>query len=97
MMKKPEGFTLANYQMEYRKMRKGQEKIGVMGHLSAYIIVNTLLITINLINNTLAYWFIFPLIFWGIGVTIHYTYCVRQLDARLKTEEAKIEQIVKNR
>ena len=95
MMKKPEGFTLANYQMEYRKMRKGQEKLGVMVHLSAYIIVNTLLITINLLNNTSAYWFVFfELIIWGTGVAIHYTYCVTRLDARLKAEEAKIERIV---
>ena len=96
MMKKPEGITLANYQVEYRKMRKGQEKVGVMVHLSAYIIVNTLLITINALNNTLGYWFIFPLVFWGLGVTTHYIYCVRRLEARLKAEEAKIEQIVKS-
>ena len=95
-MKKPEGYTLANYQLEYRKMRMGQEKVGVMVHLSAYIIVNTMLITINALNNTLGYWFVFPVIFWGIGVATHYTYCVHRLEARLKSEEAKIEQIVKS-
>ncbi len=94
MMKKPEGFTLANYQMEYRKMRMGQEKIIFNIHLTAYIIVNALLTAYNLLSVPTLYWFVYPLIFWGIGVTVNYTFCVRRFEKRLKAEEAKIEHIV---
>ena len=96
MMKKTEGNTLANYQMEYRKMRMGQEKTGFKIHLTAYIVVNTLLITINLLTNPTIYWFVFPLIGWGIGVSMHYINGVRRFEAHLKAEETKIENIVRN-
>jgi hypothetical protein len=56
MTEKPESVTLANYQKANRKMRKGQAKIGFMVHLTAYIGVNTLLITINLLFVPTFYW-----------------------------------------
>jgi hypothetical protein len=96
MTEKPESVTLANYQNANRKMRTGQAKIGFMAHLTAYIGVNTLLITINLLFVPAFYWFVFPLIGWGIGVTMHYTFGVRRLEAQLKAEEAKIEHIAKS-
>jgi hypothetical protein len=74
----------------------GQAKIGFTIHLTAYLLVNTLLITINLLFVPAFYWFVFPLIGWGIGVTMHYTFGVRRLEAQLKAEEAKIEHIAKS-
>jgi two-component system LytT family sensor kinase len=60
-----------------------------------YTLVNTLLITVNLLFVPAFYWFVFPLIGWGIGVTMHYTFGVRRFEAQLKAEEAKIEHIAK--
>jgi hypothetical protein len=97
MTQKPESGTLANYQMEYRKMRMGQEKTGFKIHLTVYIVVNTLLITLNLLTNPAFYWFVFPLIGWGIGITMHYINGVRRFEAQLKVEEAKIEHIINSR
>ena len=70
MVEKTEGVTLADYQKANRKIRTSQAKIGFQIHLAAYILVNTLLITINLLFAPAFYWFVFPLIGWGIGVTM---------------------------
>ncbi len=38
-------------------------------HLTAYILVNALLIAISVLNGE--YWFFWPLFGWGIGVVAH--------------------------
>jgi hypothetical protein len=96
MVEKTDGVTLTDYQKANRKMRKGQAKIGFMAHLAAYIGVNTLLITVNLLFVPTFYWFVFPLIGWGIGVTMHYIFGVRRLEEQLMAEESKIEHIAKS-
>ena len=96
MVDKLEGVTLTDYQMANRKMRKGQAKIGFIVHLAAYIGVNTLLIAVNLLFVPTFYWFVFPFIGWGIGVTMHYIFGVRRLEEQLTAEEAKIEHIAKS-
>ena len=95
MIEKTENVSLADYQNANRKMKMGQAKIGFKIHLTAYILVNTLLITVNLLFVPAFYWFVFPLIGWGIGVTMHYIFGIRRFEAQLKAEEAKIEHIAK--
>nr|WP_317359680.1 2TM domain-containing protein [uncultured Tyzzerella sp.] len=38
-------------------------------HLATYILVSILLVVISLYNG--AYWFIFPVLGWGIGIVAH--------------------------
>ncbi len=40
-------------------------------HLFTYILVNSILITLNLFNSKGGYWFIYPLLGWGIGLFSH--------------------------
>lgn len=40
-------------------------------HLIVYICVNSLLIIMNLVQPQGGYWFIFPLLGWGIGLFSH--------------------------
>lgn len=88
---------LADYQRAYRKLRVDQDKKGfIIINLSAYIIVNSLLITINLSFVPEFTWFIFPLIGWGIGLTMHYMFGVRYNEWQLKKEEAKAEHLAKD-
>jgi uncharacterized protein (DUF486 family) len=59
-----------------RKARlRAEAKIGFYVHLAIYAGVNTMLFFIWLFT-TLPYatfpWFIFPLVFWGIGLLAHY-------------------------
>jgi len=86
---------LANYQRAYRTLKAKEAKTGFKINLSAYIIVNSILTAINVLLVPVFPWCIFPLIGWGIGVTMHYTFGVRYIGRELAREEAKIEQIAK--
>ena len=51
--------------------KRVDEKLGFYIHLATYILVNGLLIAIDLMTSPGTYWFIWPLIGWGIGVLVH--------------------------
>jgi len=40
-------------------------------HLIVYILVNAMLFVINLISGADNWWFLYPLVGWGIGVIVH--------------------------
>ena len=64
----------SNYQDQerYDRAKKKVEEIkGFYGNLTAYIVVNIGLLTINLLTSPDQLWFYWPMIGWGIGVAIH--------------------------
>ncbi|HZH99050.1 MAG TPA: 2TM domain-containing protein [Fimbriimonadaceae bacterium] len=42
-----------------------------LGHVTIYAIVNTALFLINLITPDPKWWFLYPLVGWGIGLAFH--------------------------
>lgn len=96
MVQKSESITLADYKKAYRKMNAKKGKIGFIVNLTAYVVVNSLLATINLLFVPQFIWFIFPLIGWGIGLAVQYTFAVRLFDRLMTAEEAKVEFLAKN-
>ena len=57
----------------YRKAKKRvNRKKGFYKHLTSFVIVNTFLFCLNLVTSPGDWWFIFPLMGWGIGLTSHY-------------------------
>ncbi len=57
---------------KYEKARKRVEaKIGFLIHLTVYILVNGLLISLNLIQQNEIRWAALPLSGWGIGLLFH--------------------------
>lgn len=64
--------TNQNQFEKYLQAKKQVEEIrGFYGHLLAFIIVNLLLLTINLIYSSERLWFYWTTMGWGIGVFIH--------------------------
>ncbi|MBA5793692.1 2TM domain-containing protein [Flavobacterium sp. xlx-214] len=61
---------MENYsQIEILKAKKRVKKVkGFYIHLITYICVNSFFIIINLLKPNDGYWFIFPLLGWGIGL-----------------------------
>jgi hypothetical protein len=60
------------YQDEFTRAKKvAGAKIGFYIHLTAYAVVNALLVGINLATSTEHLWFKWPLLGWGIGVLVH--------------------------
>ena len=68
-----------------------EEKRVFLIHLVVYVLVNAMLIAINFIYSPEAIWFFYPLIGWGIGISIHYLSGVRWIQKELEEKEAKAE------
>ena len=86
-----QGISLEEYKKAYREIRKEEEKRGFLIHLVVYTLVNAMLITINVLYSPEAVWFFYPLIGWGIGLSIHYLFGVHWLEKTLEEREAKAE------
>ena len=41
-------------------------------HLTSFVIVNTFLFALNMFTSPFHYWFIYPLMGWGLGLASHY-------------------------
>lgn len=72
----------------YRNLRKHVEKErawrGFLVHLAAYILGNVALVLWNVgvyyLRDDKAWWFYLPLLFWGIGVIVHFLMAVALFD-----------------
>jgi uncharacterized protein YlaN (UPF0358 family) len=69
-------------QIELKEAKKGF-KI----NLSAYTVVNTILVTINMLTLPQFPWFLFPLCGWGFGLSMHYIFGVRLPSKKAKAEQ----------
>ncbi|HLN45350.1 MAG TPA: 2TM domain-containing protein [Candidatus Sulfotelmatobacter sp.] len=49
-----------------------EAKKGFKINLTAYVAVNSVLVTINMLTVPQFPWFLFPMCGWGFGVTMHY-------------------------
>ena len=59
-------------QTKYQKAKERVEKIkGYYIHLTVYVVVNLMLLSINMIASPDNLWFIWPLMGWGVGVVFH--------------------------
>lgn len=54
-----------------RAVQRVEEKMGLYIHLTAYVLVNVLLVTINIVRTPEAIWFYWPLGGWGLGIALH--------------------------
>ncbi|MDI6815454.1 MAG: 2TM domain-containing protein [Dehalococcoidales bacterium] len=79
---------LEDYKRAYREMKIEEEKRGFLIHLVVYALINAGLITLNLLVVPKVIWFFWPLLGWGIGITVHYLNAVRWIERELKKKEA---------
>lgn len=58
---------------EYADVRKKvKRKKGFLIHLGSYVIVMAFLFLLNMITTPGYFWFLFPLLGWGVGLAFHY-------------------------
>lgn len=61
-----------NEEDKYNMAKKKVENIkGFYGNLTAFIIVNIILLIINLLTSPNSLWFYWPMMWWGLGVLFH--------------------------
>ncbi len=68
-----------------------EAKKGFKINLTAYAVVNSMLVTINMLTIPQLPWFLFPLCGWGFGVTMHYIFGVRLLGKKVKAENQMVQ------
>jgi hypothetical protein len=86
-----DNIKVAEYQEAYREVMTREERKGFAIHRLVYICVNAVLIAVNLIFAREFMWFVFPLVGWGIGLTMHYVFGVRKLEQSLREKERRAE------
>lgn len=62
---------MENQEVYQRAKKRVKAKLGFYIHLAIYMFVNTAIIVINMSAFPEYFWFIWPLLGWGIGVFFH--------------------------
>ena len=60
-------------------MNREEEKRGFRIHRTVYLCIITLLAVVNLTLTPEFIWFIFPMLGWGTGLTLHYVNIKNQI------------------
>lgn len=86
-----EGITLTDYERAEAEIRAKEGRISFYVHATVYVLVNILLLVINLVFVPGFLWFFFPLVGWGIGLTMHYLFAVRFVGRETEDWQARVE------
>jgi hypothetical protein len=63
---------MSDQEIRYQNAKKKVEALKAFyRHLTVYVLVNLLLLTINLLTSPHSLWFYWPLLGWGIAVALH--------------------------
>jgi hypothetical protein len=84
--------TVADYKRADRQLEREEARRGFTIHAIVYALVMTGLIILNLTVATEFPWAVFPLVGWGIGLTMHYLFGLRWVDKTIGDRQARIEQ-----
>jgi hypothetical protein len=88
-----------NSDEDYNQAKKRVEDIkGFYSHLLAYLFVNVILLTLNIVTSPGRWWFYWTSVFWGLGLLIHFatTYVFYDFMGP-EWEERKIQEILKRK
>lgn len=92
--------TIADYEHAERAMAVREGRRGFVVHATVYALVMTGLTILNLVligqTDDGFVWFPFPLVGWGIGLTMHYLHGVRWADRETRARQARIEREAKD-
>lgn len=84
--------TLEDYKRAELQLELEGARRGFAIHAIVYVVVITGLIVLNLTVATGFLWFFFPLVGWGIGLTMHYLFGLRWVGKAIADQQAMTEQ-----
>jgi hypothetical protein len=84
--------TLEDYKRADRQLEREEARRGFTIHAIVYALVMTGLIILNLTVATEFPWAVFPLVGWGIGLTLHYLFGLRWVNKAITDRQTRIEQ-----
>ncbi len=87
--------TVAQYEQAERELAVAGSRRGWTIHAAIYAAVITALVVLNvmlvLYTDNSFWWFPFPLVGWGIGLTMHYLFGVRWAERELRKHQTEVE------
>ncbi|WP_338250402.1 2TM domain-containing protein [Pyrodictium abyssi] len=86
---------LEEFKKAYMELMKEDARKSFIVHLAVYILVNIMLAIVNLVYTPETIWFHYPLIGWGIGVTMHYLFGVRWIEKEIIKDFARAEYMMR--
>ena len=77
--------------------KRAEEKISFLMHLYSYLTVNFILFLVNFLTSPNDWWFLWVVLFWGIGLISHFVRVFIIDDKLLKSyREKMVEKEVEN-
>jgi 2TM domain len=87
----PDSVSLEEYKRAEREVLEPEARRAFRTHAVIYIVGNALAIALNLILLNEVLWFYYPLIGWGLGLSIHYLLGVRSIATQIANRQERIE------
>jgi hypothetical protein len=84
--------TVEQYEQAELQLQTESARRGFLIHAAIYVAVQAALITINLVVASDFLWFPFPLIGWGVGLTMHYLFGFRWVEREIRQHQELVEQ-----
>ena len=79
----------------YERAKKRVEELkSLYIHLVVYITVNIALFILNMLTSPNELWFVFPLLGWGIGLSVHFVVVILGGKWGSKWEDKKIKELM---
>lgn len=82
--------TLTAYQAAERDISVREARSGIRVHATIYAIVIPILATVNLVAVPEFLWFFFPMLGWGLGLTLHYFLGYRRAGEQVARHQAQV-------
>lgn len=82
--------TLTHYQATERELATTLARTGFRVHATVYAVVISTLTLVNLLVVPQFYWFEFPLLGWGFGLFMHYTFGYRKATEQITQRQALV-------
>ena len=84
------------YRQARRDIERSRAKLVFYAHLGAYVVGNLFLggwnVLTYVVKKSDALWFFLPLLFWGVGLIVHYLQSVALFDEWWELDERNIDQ-----
>jgi hypothetical protein len=87
-----EPITVEQYEQAEIQLQTENARRGFFVHAAVYLVVQAALITINLVWASDFIWFPFPLVGWGIGLTMHYLFGFRWVGRETRRHQVMVEE-----
>jgi 2TM domain len=84
--------TVEQYEQAELELETQSARRGFLLHAAIYVVVQATLITINLVAASEFIWFPFPLVGWGVGLTMHYLFGFRWVGREILRRQRRVEE-----